>query len=302
MGAIRDKINELMRLYLPTAVLLLLSAAYLALTSAVVIEKSGKTLWSVVVDGTLAAAFGIIVNYILREQGLAFGEDSDEVKQARKAFSEAAEQSFAAEEELEAYCEELNVKNMARERRKILGKVGLNYTDFFDEEGKPKRTVYTPEVISGKPGSMWAYRLRRRAMEKKRVRAVDKAVNLVLTELTAASLTSEDERQRDLYDFGPDKKGYRVSSTVKNVLTKTLSFIVMGLYTARIISEFSWAVVIWNTFHVILVLAMGAASLILSRDYMVTTFAGRLKAKTNIITKFLKRQEKKEVQANELAG
>ena len=287
MSNFSEKMRNFCRLYLTYAVLALICLAYIALTSLVSIDKTGKTLSMIFADGALAFLVGFCINNLFQQQGLTIGGMEGIVVEARERYRNTVARVSVHYDRLDTWCAEMNAKTLRTARCNLLSAVSLSYKAYFDEDGQALMQGYQPSYRRFRllHPDTWSS-LGHNRMERARVEAVQKAIHLKLHQLTPGELLCEEGGGMDPFDFGLSKRKYVARENMKNLLSKVATSVVFGLYTARLLESFSLAKLCWVILQVVFFLGLGTIQLGGAREYMVTVYAGRLDAKNMYMNQF----------------
>lgn len=242
----------------------LLTAGYIAL-SILKFEETGKTIGGIIADAFAFYVYQIILITVFRVQGISNGQSDARYEDTIKLHGNKVESISDDMDILPLWCEEKNKQNYERQRKKILGRAALKYSDYFDKDGNAIK-IY--EVDTSKMRISWKNRFVRR-QEKGRINAFKKAVNLKLSELDEASLTSADKTKEDKYAMPDGTKEYLSSKGLGDMLKKSLPTLIFGLYSVGDLENFSWAVFAWIVFQALIGYTSAISQMIMAKSYVV---------------------------------
>ena len=113
------------------------------------------------------------------------------------------------------------------------------------------------------------------------------AVRVRLTQLTTQDLISNGANKYDKFDLGDTQKDYLRKSGIGSILSKVAVALIFGYYTIQLISDFSWAVLLWNALQVVTFLAFGIIKYFQAYMFMQNQFVDRTKRQISELKKFL---------------
>ena len=269
-----DKFKDFYRQYISYIAVGLISIIYI-LTAVLEIDETGKSIQKIIADGVVAFLFGININHLLGVQGLMNGDKNEKVVSTLELYGSTIEEVEPYIEELDGWCEEQNANNLKRQRTKMLSRVGLKYSDCFDEDGTAKGFI--PTYGKSKESDK---------AERKKCKMYKKAVWLKLTELTAGTLTSEGDKPQDIYDFGKTKAQFVTRENSKDIIGKIVCALVFGYYGIALIKDFSWSLLIWTALQVGIFLVMGLIRMFRFYIFVTDEYRGRIIKKIDNLIKF----------------
>lgn len=280
MSDLSEKIRTAIKLYAAYAVILIMCVMY-TLIGTVQIEKKDADLMVLTEGMLLPYVFGVALTTLFREQGLIIGAQEPRVKRAEEEHEAAAGQCAPRVEELSHWCEDQTRKQLRLERMRILADAGLRYEDYYDEAGE-LTAVYEPREIPGKTAG--ARRLRR--MERRKLRAYDRAVRFRISPLYAGELIDEGHRAGDPFYMGRSQKAFRAQSFGSSLVTKPVISFVVGYYGFQQIENFKPAVLIGQLFGLSIFLTFGVIAMMSAMSYKKEEYCGRLTRKTGYLRQF----------------
>ena len=242
----------------------LFTAAYIAL-SILEINRTGRTIEEIVGTGIVFYIFQIILTSLFRAQGLANGRNHTSYQETSTLHGKKVKGIESNMDCLPAWCEQKNIENYEQQRKKILGRVAMKYSDYFDDNGDVIK-LYTVDVKKMKWG--WKNRFDRRA-ERARLNAYKKAVNLKLSELDAMSITSSDKAKEDKYALPESEKEFLGRHSIVDLALKALPALLCGLFSVKELSDFSWANLAWTAFQALMGLASAIPQMLSAKSYII---------------------------------
>lgn len=260
------------------------SLVYLA-TSFIRIDKTGKSIYQIIVDSAIIFMIGFFIHRVFDIQGILIGERDETYKQTMELHGEAVIKVAPDLDKLDDWCYQKNIENLRIQRIRILSEEGLRYDEYFEKDGSIKDDAFVDvDEIKGK------YMKR---LYKRRNRCVDKALRVKLTRLSAAELTSESADANDPYNFGRTKKKYEQQSSAQAAISKAGSALIFGYYGVTLLEDFSYANLIWNALQVAVFVLIGAVAMYNSYLFITNEHRGRIVKKVNCLEMFESYRKKK---------
>ena len=256
----------------------IVSLIYIA-TAFLRLDKTGKTVAEIIVDGTLVFLLGFFINRLFDLQGIMDGERDDNFKASMSYHGEAVERISPYIDRLDGWCDEKNKENLRTQRTRILATEGLKYSDYFEEDGTAKEFIPDERKLNNRF---------LRKMEVKRMKCFYKALHVKLTPLSACELTSEGSDMNDPYFFGRSKREYEKQSSTSDVISKVAVALIFGYYGVSLIQDFSYAQLIWNALQVGIFILMGITKMYNSFIFITGEFRGRMVKKVTVLDMFLR--------------
>ena len=279
-----DKLKDFMRGYIGYLAVAIICAAYIA-TAFVQIEATGKTTERVVADGMLYFILGILINRIFDAQGLMIGARDERVYETMKLHNEIVDRIYPFMNRLDDWCEERNNIAIKRVRRNYLSRHGMRYSDYFDEEGTATEFEFTKDTG-----------IRRKIREYIKYRRFRHATKIKLTQITAGLLISDAGEADDPFSMGRSKPEYIKAATKKDIIIKSLTAMLFGYFGVSLITDFSWANLIWVALQSGILIGMGVFSMQTSIIYVTDEYRGRIIKKIDLLEQFetsIKEEEQK---------
>lgn len=72
--------------------------------------------------------------------------------------------------EVETWCIRKNEENLLRQRERILASAGMQYEDYFDEDGRPRAVTFAYEKVKGSVAVLGAVRYQKQSKDHQRGR------------------------------------------------------------------------------------------------------------------------------------
>lgn len=257
-------------------VVALISVAYMA-TSLIVIDRTGKTIQQILVDGAVSFVLGIFISRVFELQGLINGDNDERTLATARLHSETVIRISPFIENLDAWCEAKNKENLRIQRTKILAREGMAYAEYFDEAGCGKGIEPNREKLRDRET---------RNAEKHRIRCYYKALRLHLAELSASLLTSEAVNVDNPYELGRTKTQYERSSSLKDVVSKLMISVIIGYYGVSLLQDMDYAELIWKGFQILMFCGFGVAKMMRAKMFVVDEYRCRVVKKIDNLTMF----------------
>lgn len=258
------------------AVIGLVCLVYLC-TAFLTIEKTGKSVYRIIADGAIVFLLGFFIDQVFSIQGIMTGEADPRFISTSNLHADTVVRISPNIDRLDEWCREKNSENLREQRTRILAAEGLKYSDYFNEDGSAK-----PFVIDEKK---LASRVQRR-FEMRRIKCYEKALRLRLTTISAGELTSEGSKDGDPFYLGRTKPEYSRQMNLSEVVSKIGMALIFGYYGVELITDFSYANLIWTALQVVIFLLMGVARKYHASMFITGEFRGRLVKKINFLEMF----------------
>ena len=272
-----ERVKEFLKNSTGYGIILLISAGYIA-TAFITIERSGKSIGRIIADGIVIFLIGIVINRAFELQGITDGDRDERVQVAITRHTEMVDLVAPYIDRLDDWCDRKNREALRAQRVRVLAERGLNYSDYFDEDGMTREFTVNEARMKN--------RYLRKA-ELKRIRCYYKALSLKLTPLTSGVLTSEGGRYGDPYYLGRSKPEYTRETGREDVISKILLSVLFGYFGIALIADWSVATLIWKTLQITVFLVIGSLKKTQSFQFVIEEYRGRITKKTNILQMFV---------------
>jgi hypothetical protein len=271
-----NKFKDFARQALSYVVIGLVCLVYLC-TAFLTIEKTGKSVYRILADGAIVFLLGFFIDQLFSIQGLMTGETDQRFINTANLHAETVVKISPNIDKLDEWCREKNAENLREQRTRILAAEGLKYSDYFNEDGSAKEFA----VDKGKLSSRVC-----RRFELRRIKCYEKALRLRLSTISAGELTSEGNKSDDPYYLGRTKGDYSRQMNLSEVVSKIGTALIFGYYGVELITDFSYANLIWTALQVVTFLLMGVARKYHASMFITGEFRGRLVKKINFLEMF----------------
>jgi hypothetical protein len=259
------------------------------------ISETGKTLEEILLNSALILVIGYVITVLLDIQGIFKGGKTEEVIKIKQSHEKVVELAEPYAKDLDTFCEQENISNLRQARTRILAKAGLNYDECFNENGSAKEVkferVEKPKKDKKKTKSENALIFKEYKEKLSNIKYKKKmfkqAVRVRLTQLTTQDLISNGANKYDKFDLGDTQKDYLKKSWIGSILSKVAVALIFGYYTIQLISDFSWAVLLWTALQVVTFLAFGIIKYFQAYMFMQNQFVDRTKRQISELKKFL---------------
>lgn len=271
-----EKVKEFFRNNVGYFVIGFASSIYI-LTAFLTIEGNGKPPAQIIADGAIAFFLGLFINRIFDLQGMMSGDREARVQATKEEHGNIVLRISPYIDKLDDWCDKENKRVYKVQRTKILARVGLKYSDCFDDEGVAKAWKPAGDRLNDK---------RLSKIEKRKLSGFKKAINLKLATLSSGNLTSEGGKEQDPFYFGRTKPQYETERGIGDIVSKLGTAFIFGYYGVSLIENFSYARLIWTTLQVALFLVMGVIKMYQAYNFVVDEFRGRIVKKIDNLQKF----------------
>lgn len=238
------------------------------------IAETEKTFWQIIADGTLSLTLGLSIKTLLRYQGLIWGEKDDTMGQTKVLYAKTIERAVPHFYKLGAFTEMKNEVAMKIVRTQILQRVGLRYSDYFDEDDK-----YIGVLLEGDTDVI-----------KKQNTAIDSTIDLKITFLTPNDLTSDTSRRgkhSDPNDLGDTKEDFIKRGVIKQVASIVAVAVVFGYYTLKMVEEFNRGELIWKIVQITVFILGGLIEMFKSYYFITNDYRQGMIKKTNLLDEMI---------------
>lgn len=234
------------------------------------IVETDNTVREIIANGAIAFIFGVVLNFLLKIQGLNKGENDIRTIATNNLHGEVVEKATKYIDKLDTFCDN-ETRDMTKTiQTRILARAGIKYSDF--ENG-----TINYDILS-----------------KDKLKLVESAKKVKITPLTTNSLTSINSQDSDPFRFKESKERYiSRTSPLETILRAVFAFII-GYYTTSLIKDFSWSSLIWTFLQVTLFLGLGSITMYKAYFYVIDKIRGNTIKKINILNKFIILAEREE--------
>lgn len=253
--------------------------AYVAL-SLFTIDRTGKTVGEILLDGALFLLLSLVVDIMLTMQGTLLGGRNETLLATRQTHGEIVERITPYINQLDKWCDKRNEEALKANRTRYLASHGLKYSEYYDDEANFLGYNEDKEKLKS-PRRSFEYKT-----EKARLKAVKKSLKLEITPLTTNSLTGGDSKADDPYAFSPTRQEYLKKKSGQAPVIKIVFAIVVGLYSAKLLEDINYGEVIWAAFQVAYAFVLGIIDMYKAMIFMTDDFRNGIIQKINILEKF----------------
>ena len=255
---------------------LLISVVYIT-SSLVTISKTGKSIFEIIGTSVLSFIVGTLITSTFRSIGVSKGEISEEMISTNSLHCKAVEDITQYIDKLDTFCEAENKEALKRIRTKILAKVGLKYSECFNDNG-----IALEITIDCESGATKAQK--KRIRQKKR--AYNRAVNLKFKPLLASNLTSDGVNAENPFDFGNSKKAYTTQKNVTGTFSRVLTAIIVGYFSVSLATSIDYASLIWNALQIVMYIVGGVIQMYASYMWIKDDYRQSIIKKIDYLQKF----------------
>ena len=221
-------------------------------------------------------------------QGMVKGSLNEQVLATNRLHAEAVEAITPYIDRLDFWCNLRNAEAAKIERIKLLSSAGISIEEY---EGD----CYTVLVEGEKRNVDYSH------LPKHKKRVVRRAKKLRLTPLSSGALTTDGGKVGDPYDFGPDRSAYMRRRDAKQIAGKVVCGVCFGYFGVQLITDFSWAALIWTALQVAVYLTMGAIAYLQAYTFVVDVDRHRVIRKIDNLQKFKVWSEQHEQERTQMA-
>lgn len=255
----KDKIVTFFKSNIETLILIVICAVYV-FRGIADIKESGKTVYEILADGSIAFFTGYIIKAILNRKGMLVGLTSPKFMATTNEYGNKKMQIQTYVEELTPFCDKRNAEKLKQSQIDYLTKNAMSYNlfiqGFYDDDKKKKRIL-------------------------KKCRSI-KVFKYTPTLLTNAYDSTTDEKE--LMNISLSK--FQSSQLTGNLIIGILSFILFGYYGLSK-KEFDWAQIEWYALQVMTFLATGFLKYLNSYFFVTETLRGKVKRVMDVIDEFI---------------
>lgn len=263
------KFNDIFRDYIGYILSVLVVVGYI-LTAVFILSDTGKTVTQIIVDSFIIFVLGVLLSNTMGHQGLNDGDLNESVIEAKSNHTLMLNETQPYWYDSPKFCEFKNKTALKHERERILNFATLRYSDYFDDDGR-----FIGQLIE-KSTTMQKF-------VERQNKAIQKAINLEITQITPSDLITENAKPNDPLARGRSKQQYMVQSNVRDIFGKVATGIFGGVYTAQFIGadlgEIAYRIVI-----AIILLAFGVVRYYANFRFVI----GENKERTIMATHWLK--------------
>lgn len=256
--------------------ILVVVAIYVGLGLAT-IQQSGKSVDEIIFESILSLTLGLLIKNLLRLQGLTFGELSESFQSTLTMYGNVITTSIPHMNKIEKFVEYKNKQAFKLVRTSILERVGLNYNELFDLDGK-----YIGEEIKEPVKRFFTYDYKH--MSKNDI-AIYKCLTLELTTLVGDDLMADVESndKLDPNNMGEDKKQWSKRGIKKQFLMTAATAFIFGYYGLGFVTNPDKGELIWKLIQVGSFILFGLFDLMKGYQFMRGPYRNRIIKKANYL-------------------
>lgn len=267
------KFNESFKDYIGYILTVLVVLAYI-LTAVFSLTETGKNVLEIVASSFLIFVLGIALSNTLGHQGLNDGEQQPEVKQTKDDHYNMLTETQPYWHETPAYCEYKNAQALRQERERILSFATLKYDDYFDIDARFIGTfIPDPKDERLKP------------LVKKQNQAIQKSIELEITQITPSDMITESSKPNDPLARGRSKSKYLVEQNTRDIFSKVATGIFGGIYTATFIGADIGSIA-YRIVIAIVLLAFAVVRYYANYRYVISEYKERIEVSTHWLKEF----------------
>lgn len=266
-----DKFKEFIKKYMYSMFAAGIATIYI-LRAFITLDKTGKSVWTIIADGVLLLVMGLLIDLLFGAQGISSGRREESVIDAENRHADIVRKVGSRVTEMQEFCNEKNVRALENVRRQILLEGGYRYEDYFNEDG----TVRAFPEIDGEDKND----------RKARKKTFRKAKRFRVTMLSVSVLTSTDNSARDPNKMGRAISGFMVRQTQSDIVFKIGFSLFLGFYGVKLIQDVSMENLIYTLLQAAMLIGVGMMKYFTSRLYVSVEYRERVEAKNRLLEEF----------------
>lgn len=212
------------------------------------IVQTGQTPLEILASTALSFFFGLSIAVLWGEKGTENGLNSKVYLDTKDCYNDSVENITPNIEKIDKGCDYINDTDKKKKQTVILKRVGLSYEKFIKGE----------------------YDNITKKQDKIKYNAIQKARKVKDIGINSIVLLSECESDIDGKQLSETIAQHKLKNITKKLITKIPTAIIFGLYTIKIIEDFSWMYVIWGLVEVLLYLLLGFINYLNEYNYIIT--------------------------------
>ncbi len=243
-------------------IIAIVGGAYI-LTGLSNIAETGESINTIIANSALATILGWLISGLFGQQAIVDSFNDTDMIRAYNTLEEEITKIDGDINKLDIFCEKDNEQTMIRKRNRLLKKVGLKI-DFLDNFNKDKLKDLT----------------------KRQKKAVNKALNIGYGYITSDWLLSDIEEQEERNNKPLNIQKYSAKKNVSNLIGKTITGIISGLYILEPFANANWNIVIWRLFFFATWLIFGYVRYMSDFNFITKNYRKTIILKANKIISF----------------
>ncbi len=251
------------------------------------LTETGKSVIEIIGEGLFVFILTYSITTLLRVQGLLLGKSNKKFVGTEELFGETVEKVSPLTPFAEEFILGENESALKKVRTRVLSKVGLVYSDHFDEQGRFLENFY---VIKDEMSKQELKRV------KKKNNALNNAIYANVTMLQFDDLTSDETAEEDPNYLGPTERQYMFTRSLFSAVSSVGIAIVLGYYTYELIKDFERADLIYRFIQLAIALSLGLISMLFAYLFIVNRLRGRMINKINRLDKFYNTYKDKSIE------
>ena len=231
------------------------------------------SLFKVFLGSLLSVTVAVSIKASMGIQAIKTAMDSIEITDLEKKHKETIDEVNGYIEYVDEWEDQENAMAYSKARSSILAQAGLKYSNYFNETG---------EYI----GEFEIKKLKKRSLEykqqKKRLAAITKALNLKLTHITFAAVSTQSDVNYDIHDFGETPTAFQKNRVVKKSVGQILSVALGAQITWGFVQGTSgWEALFKGAVQLAVFLVFGAMEYLANWNYVTRDYKENLNKKIN---------------------
>lgn len=242
-------------------------------------ELSDVPFWVRIMGSIISIITAVMISSMLGSQGMITANKSEEVIKVKEDHTRIIEQANEYAEYSDAWSDEENKIAYKKARTHLLSSAGLKYSKFFDEDGElTGEKIEFPTASSNKKinkAELLQY--------YKRVRALNRAIYIKLSQVTFAGIATDSSVNYDYNNLGDTQTSFHTKRTLRKTLLKVLSVGILGSVSFQLIIGQGWQESLFNgAIQLALFFALGGWEYVVNYTFVTGEYIGSLKKKINL--------------------
>lgn len=236
-------------------------------------------IWIKIANGALSIFVALSINMTLSIQAITTAMELQYIKKLEKDHEDKINLANNYVEYSDEWENLENAKAYKKARTHILSQAGLKYSLYFDDDGG-----YIGESIVLKDNASKQEKLQ----WKNRVKAVEKALNLRLTHITFAAISTTDRVDYDVNNLGETPLQFSSKRNRRKMFSKLVMVGVIGQITFTVIvGQNAWQSLFNGLIQLAVFLLLGAVEYLVNWNYVTNTYVSIIKKKINLADNFI---------------
>lgn len=229
----------------------------------ITIKKTGNTIDQILAKGGISYIVGFTMKVLKSIDGLIKGEMDPKFVSTKAFYLSLLDETAPYQQYLPRYCDMENENVIRRNQTAILRRHNIKYEDFISNN-----LDYTK-------------------LDKKQLKAIQKARDVNLFQLTDAILLSDSQVSVDqVKNLNVSKEHHLKFGTIKMAITMALFALIFGVYGVDPTEGFNWTGAIWAAIQIAIYFIVSLVEYFKSYMFMADTYRTVLVRKSNHLERF----------------